>query len=173
VDGLTKLDKLQFNTREESQAESFRKMLLAMARDVRVILVKLADRLHNMRTMQAMAPSKRMRIARETLDIYAPIAHRLGLNAMYRELQELCFEMLHPWRHAALSKAVKRARGNRRDIVERVQRDVEKAFAQHKLKIQVSGREKTVYSIYRKMREKHAGLPRCPTSSASASSCPR
>jgi GTP pyrophosphokinase/guanosine-3',5'-bis(diphosphate) 3'-pyrophosphohydrolase len=158
VDGLTKLDKLQFNTREESQAESFRKMLLAMARDVRVILVKLADRLHNMRTMQAMAPAKRMRIARETLDIYAPIAHRLGLNAMYRELQELCFEMLHPWRHAALSKAVKRARGNRRDIVERVQRDVEKAFAAHKLKIQVSGREKTVYSIYRKMREKHAGF---------------
>jgi GTP pyrophosphokinase/guanosine-3',5'-bis(diphosphate) 3'-pyrophosphohydrolase len=158
VDGLTKLDKLQFNTREESQAESFRKMLLAMARDVRVILIKLADRLHNMRTMQAMVPAKRQRIARETLDIYAPIAHRLGLNAMYRELQELCFEMLHPWRHAALSKAVKRARGNRRDIVERVQRDVEKAFAQHKLKIQVSGREKTVCSIYRKMREKHAGF---------------
>ena len=158
VDGLTKLDKLQFNTREENQAESFRKMLLAMARDVRVILIKLADRLHNMRTMQAMAPAKRSRIARETLDIYAPIAHRLGLNAMYRELQELCFELLHPWRHAALSKAVKRARGNRRDIVERVQRDVEKAFATHKLKIQVSGREKTVYSIYRKMREKHAGF---------------
>jgi GTP diphosphokinase / guanosine-3',5'-bis(diphosphate) 3'-diphosphatase len=158
VDGLTKLDKLQFNTREESQAESFRKMLLAMARDVRVILIKLADRLHNMRTMQAMAPAKRGRIARETLDIYAPIAHRLGLNAMYRELQELCFELLHPWRHAALSKAVKRARGNRRDIVERVQADVEKAFAQHKLKVQVSGREKTVYSIYRKMREKHAGF---------------
>ncbi len=158
VDGLTKLDKLQFNTREESQAESFRKMLLAMARDVRVILIKLADRLHNMRTMQAMAPNKRARIARETLDIYAPIAHRLGLNAMYRELQELCFELLHPWRHAALSKAVKRARGNRRDIVERVQRDVEKAFTTHKLKIQVSGREKTVYSIYRKMREKHAGF---------------
>jgi GTP pyrophosphokinase/guanosine-3',5'-bis(diphosphate) 3'-pyrophosphohydrolase len=158
VDGLTKLDKLQFNTREENQAESFRKMLLAMARDVRVILIKLADRLHNMRTMQAMAPNKRARIARETLDIYAPIAHRLGLNAMYRELQELCFELLHPWRHAALSKAVKRARGNRRDIVERVQRDVEKAFATHKLKIQVSGREKTVYSIYRKMREKHAGF---------------
>jgi GTP pyrophosphokinase/guanosine-3',5'-bis(diphosphate) 3'-pyrophosphohydrolase len=158
VDGLTKLDKLQFNTREESQAESFRKMLLAMARDVRVILIKLADRLHNMRTMQAMAPAKRARIARETLDIYAPIAHRLGLNAMYRELQELCFELLHPWRHAALSKAVKRARGNRRDIVERVQRDVEKAFASQKLKIQVSGREKTVYSIYRKMREKHAGF---------------
>ena len=158
VDGLTKLDKLQFNTREESQAESFRKMLLAMARDVRVILIKLADRLHNMRTMQAMAPNKRHRIARETLDIYAPIAHRLGLNQMYRELQELCFELLYPWRHAALAKAVKRARGNRRDIVERVQKEVEKSFVSHKIKVQVSGREKTVYSIYRKMREKHAGF---------------
>ncbi len=158
VDGLTKLDKLQFNTREESQAESFRKMLLAMARDVRVILIKLADRLHNMRTMQAMARDKRQRIARETLDIYAPIAHRLGLNQMYRELQELCFELLYPWRHAALAKAVKRARGNRRDIVERVQKEVERTFTQQKMKVQVSGREKTIYSIYRKMREKHAGF---------------
>ena len=158
VDGLTKLDKLQFNTREESQAESFRKMLLAMARDVRVILIKLADRLHNMRTMQAMAANKRQRIARETLDIYAPIAHRLGLNQMYRELQELCFELLYPWRHAALAKAVKRARGNRRDIVERVQKEVEKSFSSQKIKVQVSGREKTIYSIYRKMREKHAGF---------------
>jgi GTP pyrophosphokinase/guanosine-3',5'-bis(diphosphate) 3'-pyrophosphohydrolase len=158
VDGLTKLDKLHFSTREESQAESFRKMLLAMARDVRVILIKLADRLHNMRTMGAMAPEKRLRIARETLDIYAPIAHRLGLNQTYRELQELSFEHLHPWRHAALAKAVQRARGHRRDIVERVQRDVEKAFAHAKMKVQVSGREKTLYSIYRKMREKHAGF---------------
>jgi GTP pyrophosphokinase/guanosine-3',5'-bis(diphosphate) 3'-pyrophosphohydrolase len=158
VDGLTKLDKLQFNTREEGQAESFRKMLLAMARDVRVILVKLADRLHNMRTMAAMAPDKRQRIARETLDIYAPIAHRLGLNQVYRELQELSFEYLHPWRHAALAKAVQRARGHRRDIVERVRADVERAFAAAKIKVQVSGREKTVYSIYRKMREKHAGF---------------
>ena len=158
VDGLTKLDKLRFNTREESQAESFRKMLLAMARDVRVILIKLADRLHNMRTMQAMAADKRQRIARETLDIYAPIAHRLGLNQMYRELQELCFAMIHPWRHGALSKALLRARGNRRDIVARVQREVEKAFARQKIKVQVSGREKTVFSIYRKMRDKHAGF---------------
>ena len=158
VDGLTKLDKLQFNTREESQAESFRKMLLAMARDVRVILVKLADRLHNMRTMGAMAPEKRSRIARETLDIYAPIAHRLGLNQTYRELQELSFQFLHPWRHGALAKGVQRARGHRRDIVERVQKDVEKAFGAQKMKVLVSGREKTVYSIYRKMREKHAGF---------------
>ena len=158
VDGLTKLDKLQFNTREESQAESFRKMLLAMARDVRVILIKLADRLHNMRTMQAMAADKRRRIARETLDIYAPIAHRLGLNQIYRELQELCFELLCPWRHAALAKAVKRARGHRRDIVDRVQKEVERAFGQQKIKVLVSGREKTIYSIYHKMREKHAGF---------------
>ena len=158
VDGLTKLDKLQFSTREEGQAESFRKMLLAMARDVRVILVKLADRLHNMRTMNAMPANKRGRIARETLDIYAPIAHRLGLNMIYRELQELSFEHLHPWRHAALAKAVQRARGYRRDIVDRVRGEVEKAFAAGKVKVQVSGREKTVYSIYRKMREKHDGF---------------
>ncbi|MCA0240070.1 MAG: bifunctional (p)ppGpp synthetase/guanosine-3',5'-bis(diphosphate) 3'-pyrophosphohydrolase [Proteobacteria bacterium] len=158
VDGLTKLDKLQFSTREESQAESFRKMLLAMARDVRVILIKLADRLHNMRTMAAMPPAKRQRIARETLDIYAPIAHRLGLNQTYRELQELSFEHLYPWRHQALNKAVAKARGTRRDIVARVQAEVEKGFAAHKMRVQISGREKTIYSIYRKMREKHAGF---------------
>ena len=158
VDGLTKLDKLQFSTREESQAESFRKMLLAMTRDVRVILVKLADRLHNMRTMAAMAPAKRGRIARETLDIYAPIAHRLGLNQVYRELQELSFAHLHPWRHAAVNKAVQRSRGWRRDIVERVEREVHAAFEQSRLKVGISGREKTAYSIYRKMREKHSSF---------------
>ena len=155
VDGLTKLDKLQFSTREESQAESFRKMLLAMARDVRVILIKLADRLHNMRTLDAVPPAKRERIARETLEIYAPIAHRLGLNQVYRELQELSFQRLRPWRHAALSKALARARGHRRDLVERVQKDVERAFKGAKLPVQVSGREKTLYSIYAKMDEKH------------------
>ncbi len=155
VDGLTKLDKLQFSTREESQAESFRKMLLAMARDVRVILIKLADRMHNMRTMEAMAANKRSRIARETLEIYAPIAHRLGLNQSYRELQELSFKFLQPWRHAALSKAVHRARGNRRDLVERLQREVDAAFRQAELPARVYGREKTIHSIYAKMREKH------------------
>ena len=155
VDGLTKLDKLRFSTREESQAESFRKMLLAMTRDVRVILVKLADRLHNMRTMDAVERSKRQRIAAETLEIYAPIAHRLGLNQTYRELQELSFKHLKPWREAALSKAVQKARGYRRDIVDRIQKDVEKAFATAKLKAQIFGREKTLYSIYAKMREKH------------------
>ena len=155
VDGLTKLDKLQFSTREESQAESFRKMLLAMSRDVRVILIKLADRLHNMRTMDAVVPSKRARVARETLDIYAPIAHRLGLNQTYRELQELSFQNIRPWRHAALSKAVLKARGYRRDIVERIEREVEKSFGHAKLTVQVHGREKTLFSIYAKMREKH------------------
>ncbi|MEO7150482.1 MAG: bifunctional (p)ppGpp synthetase/guanosine-3',5'-bis(diphosphate) 3'-pyrophosphohydrolase, partial [Burkholderiaceae bacterium] len=155
VDGLTKLDKLRFSTREESQAESFRKMLLAMARDVRVILIKLADRLHNMRTIGAVPTPKRARIAAETLEIYAPIAHRLGLNQTYRELQELSFQNLQPWRHAALSKAVQKARGHRRDIVERIQREVEKSLAQAGLQVQVYGREKTLHSIYTKMREKH------------------
>ena len=140
VDGLTKLDKLQFSTREESQAESFRKMLLAMARDVRVILIKLADRLHNMRTMAAMNANKRSRIASETLEIYAPIAHRLGLNQTYRELQELSFQHSRPWRQAALAKAVQKARGYRRDIVERMQREVEKSFLPAQLTVQVNGR---------------------------------
>jgi guanosine-3',5'-bis(diphosphate) 3'-pyrophosphohydrolase len=158
VDGLTKLDKLQFDTREEGQAESFRKMLLAMSRDVRVILVKLADRLHNMRTMGAMTTDKAQRIARETLDIYAPIAHRLGFNEIYRELQDLCFEHLYPWRRAALAKAVTRSRGYRRDIVDRVQKEVQTAFSKAKIKVRVSGREKTIYSVYRKMREKHDGF---------------
>jgi GTP pyrophosphokinase/guanosine-3',5'-bis(diphosphate) 3'-pyrophosphohydrolase len=154
VDGLTKLDKLQFSTKEESQAESFRKMLLAMARDLRVILIKLADRLHNMRTMGAMAPQKARRIARETFDIYAPIAHRLGLNQTFRELQDLSFQYFHPWRYAALSKAVGKARGNRRDLVSRIEGEIRAAFAKASLRVEVQGREKTVYSIYKKMREK-------------------
>jgi GTP pyrophosphokinase/guanosine-3',5'-bis(diphosphate) 3'-pyrophosphohydrolase len=154
VDGLTKLDKLQFSTKEESQAESFRKMLLAMARDLRVILIKLADRLHNMRTMGAMAPQKARRIARETFDIYAPIAHRLGLNQTFRELQDLSFQYFHPWRYAALSKAVGKARGNRRDLVSRIEGEIRAAFANASLRVEVQGREKTVYSIYKKMREK-------------------
>ncbi|MBV8035891.1 bifunctional (p)ppGpp synthetase/guanosine-3',5'-bis(diphosphate) 3'-pyrophosphohydrolase [Roseateles sp.] len=154
VDGLTKLDKLQFSTKEESQAESFRKMLLAMARDLRVILIKLADRLHNMRTMGAMAPHKARRIARETFDIYAPIAHRLGLNQTFRELQDLSFQYFHRWRYAVLSKAVGKARGNRRDLVSRIEGEIRVAFAKAGLRVEVQGREKTVYSIYKKMREK-------------------
>jgi GTP pyrophosphokinase len=155
VDGLTKLDKLQFNTREENQAESFRKMLLAMARDVRVILVKLADRTHNMRTLADAPREKWGRISRETLEIYAPIAHRLGLNQTYRELQELSFRHLKPWRYATLSKAVAKARGRRRDLIQKVQREVETAFAAANMTLRIAGREKTLYSIYRKMEEKH------------------
>jgi guanosine-3',5'-bis(diphosphate) 3'-pyrophosphohydrolase len=155
VDGLTKLDKLQFSTKEDSQAESFRKMLLAMARDVRVILIKLADRLHNMRTMEAMVAHKRSRIARETLDIYVPIAHRLGLNQTYRELQELSFQYINPWRHSVLAKAVKKTRGNRRDLVDRIRREVEQAFEDADMQVEVYGREKTIFSIYNKMIEKH------------------
>ncbi|MGH8830125.1 MAG: RelA/SpoT family protein, partial [Polaromonas sp.] len=155
VDGLTKLEKLEFNTREENQAESFRKMLLAMARDVRVILVKLADRTHNMRTLGDAPRSKWTRISRETLDIYAPIAHRLGLNATYRELQDLSFQHLHPWRYATLTKALLRARGRRRDVIKRVKSEVESAFVNAHIPVHIYGREKTLYSIYRKMDEKH------------------
>ena len=155
VDGLTKLEKLEFNTREENQAESFRKMLLAMARDVRVILIKLADRTHNMRTLGDAPRSKWKRIARETLDIYAPIAHRLGLNSTYRELQDRSFQHLYPWRYAILSKALARARGRRRDVIKRVQSEVESSFEEAKISIRIYGREKTLFSVYRKMDEKH------------------
>ncbi|MDQ7956680.1 MAG: bifunctional (p)ppGpp synthetase/guanosine-3',5'-bis(diphosphate) 3'-pyrophosphohydrolase [Pseudomonadota bacterium] len=155
VDGLTKLDKLQFNTREEGQAESFRKMLLAMARDVRVILIKLADRTHNMRTLDDAPREKWARISSETLDIYSPIAYRLGLNQTYRELQDLSFRHLRPWRYAILAKAVAKARSRRRDLIQKVQRDVETAFANAQMSVRMAGREKTLYSIYRKMEEKH------------------
>ncbi len=155
VDGLTKLEKLEFNTREENQAESFRKMLLAMARDVRVILIKLADRSHNMRTLGDVPRDKWGRISRETLDIYAPIAHRLGLNTTYRELQDLAFQHLYPWRYATLTKALARARGRRRDVIKRVQTEVDAAFSSAHIQVHIYGREKALYSIYRKMDEKH------------------
>jgi len=155
VDGLTKLDKLQFNTREEGQAESFRKMLLAMARDVRVILIKLADRTHNMRTLSDAPREKWQRIASETLDVYAPIAYRLGLNQTYRELQDLSFQYLHPWRYAILAKAIARARNRRRDLIQKVQSDLDASFAKLHIPARIAGREKTLYSIYKKMDEKN------------------
>lgn len=155
VDGLTKLDKLEFQSREEAQAESFRKMLLAMARDVRVILVKLADRLHNMRTLQHVPADKRRRIAAETMDIYAPIAHRLGLNTTYRELQDLSFASAMPFRYATLEKAIKAARGNRREVVNKIMEGAQKSLTQAGIHAELNGREKTLYSIYRKMRDKH------------------
>ena len=155
VDGLTKLEKLEFDTREQNQAESFRKMLLAMAKDVRVILIKLADRTHNMRTMGDMPRSKWQRISSETLEIYAPIAHRLGLNFTYRELQDLAFRFLHPWRYEVLSKALNKSRNRRRDLISRVQKEVEAVFAQQGMSVRIMGREKTLYSVYRKMDNKH------------------
>lgn len=155
VDGLTKLDRLHFTTREESQAESFRKMLLAMVRDVRVILIKLADRSHNMRTLSDVPREKWHRIASETLDIYAPIAHRLGLNQTFRELQDLSFRHLRPWRYGILSKAVAKARSRRRDLIKKVQQEVEAAFAAAGMTVRIAGREKSLYSIYKKMSDKH------------------
>ncbi|MYN12240.1 RelA/SpoT family protein [Pusillimonas sp. TS35] len=153
VDGVSKLDRIEFASKADQQAESFRKMLLAMARDVRVILIKLADRLHNMRTLGAVAPEKRRRVARETLDIYTPIAHRLGLNALYRELQDLCFQAIHPNRHEVLRKAMLAARGNRREVLGKISDAVRVALPAAGIEAEISGREKSLYSIYRKMAE--------------------
>ena len=154
VDGLSKLDQIEFNSREDAQAESFRKMLLAMAQDVRVILIKLADRLHNMRTLDAMAPPHRRRIAHETLDIYAPIANRLGLNSLFLELQDLAFKHLYPMRFRILANAIKAARGNRREVMNRLLDVIRDGFAKAGITAVVSGREKTIYSVYKKMGEK-------------------
>lgn len=155
VDGLTKLEKLEFDSREKNQAESFRKMLLAMSRDVRVILIKLADRTHNMRTMGDMPRSKWERISRETLEIYAPIAHRLGLNVTFRELQDLCFKHLHPWRYGILSKAVGKSREKRQDLIQKVKGEVNQSLGRNHIEATVFGREKTLFSIYNKMVDKH------------------
>ena len=155
VDGVSKLDKLESQTPDEAQAENFRKMLLAMARDVRVILIKLADRLHNMRTLDVMRSDKQRRIARETLEIYAPIAHRLGLNNIFQELQELGFRYCFPTRHRVLVKATKAARGNRREIVGKILEAINLKLKEANLDVKVSGREKHLYSIYTKMVDKH------------------
>ncbi len=155
VDGLSKLDKIEFRSHEEAQAENFRKMLLAMASDLRVILIKLADRLHNMRTLECVRPAKRRRIADETLEIYAPIANRLGLNDLFRELQELAFEHKLPLRYRVLSRAIRSARGNRREVVGKILASIEERLPQWGIAAEVQGREKHLYGIYRKMVEKH------------------
>jgi GTP pyrophosphokinase len=154
VDGLSKLDKLKFETREDAQAENFRKMLMAMARDVRVILIKLADRLHNMRTLDSVSREKSERIARETMDIYAPIANRLGLNSVYQELEDLSFKFLHPNRYAVLSKALKVARGNRREVVSKILEAIRQRLDENHIHAEVRGREKHLYGIYQKMQAK-------------------
>jgi GTP pyrophosphokinase len=154
VEGLSKLDKLEFETQEDAQAENFRKMLMAMARDVRVILIKLADRLHNMRTLNAVSPEKSQRIARETMEIYAPIANRLGLNTIFQELQDLCFMHLHPNRYSVLAKALKVARGNRREVVGKILEAIKQRLAENQIKAEVKGREKHIFGIYQKMQSK-------------------
>ena len=154
VEGVTKLDKIEFQSASQAQAENFRKMLLAMSQDVRVILVKLADRLHNMQTLEAMKPEKQRLIAKETLDIYAPIANRLGLNAIFQELEDLSFKYLYPMRYSAISKAVKAARGNRKEVVSKILESIKQQLASLNIEAEVSGREKHLYSIYKKMSGK-------------------
>jgi len=155
VDGVTKLDKIEFENKTQAQAENFRKMLLAMARDVRVILIKLADRLHNMRTLGAMSEEQRGRIATETLEIYAPIANRLGLNSLYHELQDLAFQNLHPTRYRVLEKAVQGSRHDREQVLARIKEAIEAKLRSCGIQAEVYGRKKHLYSIYRKMQEKH------------------
>ncbi|HEY9018528.1 bifunctional (p)ppGpp synthetase/guanosine-3',5'-bis(diphosphate) 3'-pyrophosphohydrolase [Thiomicrospira sp.] len=154
IDGVTKLGKLAFDTPQEAQAENFRKMMLAMSRDIRVILIKLADRLHNMRTLGVMRPEKQRRIARETLDIYAPIAARLGINSFRIELEDLGFKAMYPLRFAALEKAVKKARGNRKEVVEQITEALQTRLKQEGFKAEVIGREKHLFSLYKKMQKK-------------------
>jgi RelA/SpoT family (p)ppGpp synthetase len=158
VDGVSKLDQIQFRSRAEAQAESFRKMLLAMVRDIRVVMVKLADRTHNMRTLGSVPPAKRRTVARETLEIYAPIANRLGIHSVKSELEELGFKALYPGRHRIIEKALKRARGNQKQFVGKIADNLRGALEKAGVKPRVEGREKHLYSIYQKMRRKRAPL---------------
>lgn len=158
VDGVSKLTNMRFESKEEQQAENFQKMVMAMSKDIRVILVKLADRLHNMRTLECMRPDKRRRIARETLDIYTPIANRLGLNNIRIELEELCFQNIYPMRSDMIRRAVKSARGHRREMVENIAEAIRNRLAEAGVQARVIGREKHLFSIYRKMRDKRKQL---------------
>ncbi|EOB6644480.1 bifunctional GTP diphosphokinase/guanosine-3',5'-bis pyrophosphate 3'-pyrophosphohydrolase [Vibrio fluvialis] len=154
VDGVSKLDKLKFRDRKEAQAENFRKMVLAMVQDIRVILIKLSDRTHNMRTLGALRPDKKRRIARETLEIYAPLAHRLGIHNIKTELEELGFEALYPNRYRVLKEVVKAARGNRKEMIQRIHSEIEGRLQDVGLPARVVGREKNLFSIYNKMKTK-------------------
>jgi GTP pyrophosphokinase len=155
VDGLSKLTHLSFTSRAERQAANFQKMMLAIVGDVRVVLVKLADRLHNMRTIGVMPAEKRHRIARETLDIYAPIANRLGIHTLKLELQDLAFAALYPLRYRVLEESVRRARGNRKELMQKIEIVMGERLQEEGIEAEVNGREKPLYSIYSKMREKH------------------
>jgi len=158
VDGVTKLDQIRFKNREEAQAENFRKMLLAMVRDLRVILVKLADRTHNLRTIDALASGKQRQVARETLDIYAPVAERLGLYSMKLELEDLGFRALYPQRYRVIERALKRARGNQKEFLTKIRTQLETALKKSAIVGHVESREKHLYSIYRKMARKRTAL---------------
>src|ERR1700745_2222999 len=158
VDAVTKLDQIKFKSREEAQAESFRKMLLAMVRDLRVILVKLADRTHNMRTIEAMAPARRRAIARETLEIYAPIAERLGLYNMKLELEDLGFKALYPRLYQVLERALKKARGNQKEFLKKIEQQLNAALLKNEIPAHVETREKHLHTIYNKMRPQAALL---------------
>lgn len=159
VEGVTKLTKIKFESRAEAQAENFRKMVLAMVKDIRVIIVKLADRLHNMRTLGSMPLEKRRRIAIETLEIYAPIANRLGMHSIYTGLEDLGFKALYPMRYPAIKSAVEKSRGNRYELTHKIEQDLQKALDELNIPYQhVFGRRKHLYSIYRKMRQKKASF---------------
>jgi guanosine-3',5'-bis(diphosphate) 3'-pyrophosphohydrolase len=158
VDGVSKLTHIKFESKEEQQAENFQKMVLAMAKDIRVMLVKLADRLHNLRTLGALRPDKRRRIGRETLDIYAPVAHRLGLNSVRVEMEELCFDAMYPMRSGLIRKAVTNARGNRKELVDKISSSLRKRLKEENLPSRVFGREKHMFSIYTKMKEQRKSL---------------
>ena len=158
VDGLSKLDKLNFNDVVEAQAENFRKMLLAMSSDIRVMIIKLCDRTHNMQTLGHLNEQKRKRIAQETVDIYAPIANRLGLNRIYQELENLCFKHIHPLRHQTITKAIASARGNRKEVIEKILLEVEAKLKKENIKAEILGREKQPASIHKKMAEKNLGF---------------
>ena len=158
VTGLSKLDKVEFQDANEAQAENFRKMLLAMTQDVRVMLIKLSDRLHNMQTIQSLDERKKIRIAQETVDIYAPIANRLGLNNLYQELEDLCFEVLHPVRYKTIQKAIKASRGNRKEVIEKISNEISNKLKSVKTKAEITGREKNPASIHRKMLEDQTGF---------------
>lgn len=156
VDGVSKLTQIEFSDRAEAQAENFRKMVLAMAKDIRVILVKLADRLHNMRTLEPLKPERRRRIARETLEIFAPIANRLGMHELSLELEDLGFHALYPMRYRALKTEVTAAVGNREEVLGTIQQSLQEGLQKASVKnFEISGRKKHLYSIYKKMRDKH------------------
>ena len=159
VNGVTKLDKLRFHDYREAQVENFRKMILAMTRDIRVILIKLADRTHNMRTLGSLRPDKRKRIARETLEIFAPIANRLGISDIKIELEELGIAALYPMRYRVLKAAVTRARNNRKEVINNILESINKRLNEVGIEARVLGREKRIYSIYKKMVKVKTAVP--------------